>query len=73
MKILVDLNVKHRITMIMVTHDQALKGFATRVVKMSDGKVLKISETDQNTRRAMIKDLNEKCEMHQSGKSANEV
>ena len=37
MKILVDLNVKHKITMIMVTHDQGLKNFSNRVVKMSDG------------------------------------
>lgn len=42
MKILVDLNVKHKITMVMVTHDQGLKYFANRVVKMSDGKILKI-------------------------------
>jgi len=42
MKILVDLNIKHRITMVMVTHDQGLKYFSNRVVKMSDGKVLKI-------------------------------
>ena len=42
MKILVDLNIKSGITMIMVTHDQSLKYFANRVVKMSDGKVLKI-------------------------------
>lgn len=73
MKILVDLNVKHKITMIMVTHDQALKGFATRVVKMSDGKILKVYDTDTETRRKMIKDLNEKCEAHQSGRSDQQV
>ena len=61
MKILVDLNVKHRITMIMVTHDQGLKHFATRVVKMSDGKILKIQETDLNVRQRMIDELEEKC------------
>ena len=44
MKILVDLNVNDKITMIMVTHDAALKAFAHRVVKMADGKVLKIIE-----------------------------
>ena len=44
MKILVDLNVNEKITMIMVTHDAALKAFAHRVVKMADGKVLKIIE-----------------------------
>ena len=42
MKILIDLNIERRITMIMVTHDQGLKYFGERVVKMSDGKVLKI-------------------------------
>ena len=42
MKIICDLNIKHGITMIMVTHDQSLKYFANRVVKMSDGKILKI-------------------------------
>lgn len=42
MKILVDLNKNEGITMIMVTHDVALKGFADRVVRMMDGKVHKI-------------------------------
>lgn len=42
MKILVDLNRKERITMVMVTHDVALKTFAHRVVRMADGKVHKI-------------------------------
>lgn len=42
MKILIDLNIERKITMIMVTHDQGLKYFGDRVVKMSDGKVLKI-------------------------------
>ena len=42
MKILVDLNVRERITMIMVTHDQGLKYFAHRVVRMNDGKVARI-------------------------------
>jgi putative ABC transport system ATP-binding protein len=67
MKILVDLNVKHKITMIMVTHDQGLKNFANRVVKMSDGKILKIVNTNKEVRRKMILDLNNKCEAHASG------
>ena len=62
MKILVDLNVKHKITMIMVTHDQGLKNFANRVVKMSDGKILKIVDTNKEVRRKMILDLNTACE-----------
>ena len=65
MKILVDLNIKHKITMIMVTHDQGLKNFANRVVKMSDGKILKIVDTNKEVRRKMILDLNNKCEAHE--------
>jgi len=42
MKIICDLNIKHKITMIMVTHDQSLKYFSNRVVKMADGKIIKI-------------------------------
>lgn len=64
MKILVDLNVKHKITMIMVTHDQGLKHFAHRVVKMSDGKILKIQEIDQSVRGKMIQDLEDKVDAH---------
>lgn len=39
MKILLDLNIHNKITMIMVTHDVALKNYANRVVRMVDGKV----------------------------------
>ena len=60
MKILVDLNVKHKITMIMVTHDQGLKYFADKVVKMSDGKILRVEDIDKEARKKMIKDLDEK-------------
>ena len=37
---------------------------------MSDGKVLKITETNKEVRRKMILDLNAKCEAHTSGKMA---
>ena len=67
MKILLDLNIKHKITMVMVTHDQGLKNFANRIVKMSDGKILKIVDVKKDVRRKMILDLNEKCDAHQSG------
>jgi len=73
MKILVDLNIKHKITMIMVTHDQGLKHFATRIVKMSDGKVLKIVDVDKNLRRKMISDLNDKVDAHNNGDTAGKV
>lgn len=67
MKILVDLNVKHGITMVMVTHDQGLKYFANRVVKMSDGKILKIQDIDMAVRNRYITDLEEKVAAHHSG------
>ena len=73
MKILIDLNIKHKITMIMVTHDQGLKHFATKVVKMADGKVLKVVNTDKNLRRKMISDLNAKCEAHIAGATSNKI
>ena len=57
----------------MVTHDQGLKNFATRVVKMSDGKILKIIETEQDVRKKMIRELNEKCEAHNSGAGSDKV
>uniref|UniRef100_A0A7S3CU06 Uncharacterized protein n=1 Tax=Strombidium rassoulzadegani TaxID=1082188 RepID=A0A7S3CU06_9SPIT len=67
MKILVDLNIKHKITMIMVTHDQGLKNFANRIVKMSDGKVLKITTVDPTIRGKMIEDLDNKVLAHIEG------
>ena len=39
MKIIIDLNIEKGITIIMVTHDTNLKNFATRTIKMLDGKV----------------------------------
>jgi putative ABC transport system ATP-binding protein len=67
MKILVDLNTKHGITMVMVTHDQGLKYFANRVVKMSDGKILKIQDIDMTTRNRYIAELEETVAAHHSG------
>ena len=46
MKILIDLNLHKKITMIMVTHDVSLKYFANRVVRMADGKIAKIEEIE---------------------------
>jgi putative ABC transport system ATP-binding protein len=60
MKILLDLNLKNNITMIMVTHDVALKTYANRVVKMSDGKVSKLVDIDKDERIGSINHLNER-------------
>jgi len=40
---------------------------------MSDGKILKIQETEPEVRKRMIKDLNEKCEAHNSGALSDKV
>jgi putative ABC transport system ATP-binding protein len=67
MKILVDLNVKKKITMIMVTHDVGLKTFANRVVRMADGKVNKIEEIDPNMRNDAIRHLDDRVKAIHSG------
>jgi len=67
MKILVDLNVKEKITMVMVTHDVALKTFAHRVVRMADGKVHKIVPTPEEARREIIDQLDARVQAILSG------
>lgn len=70
MKILVDLNRKERITMVMVTHDVALKTFAHRVVRMADGKVHKIQEIPQEARQEVIDQLENRVSAIMSGDNA---
>ena len=60
MKILVDLNVEKKITMIMVTHDVGLKSFANRVIRMADGKIHRIQEIEVDTRNQAIRHLNDR-------------
>jgi len=48
---IIDLNVKEGITIIMVTHDVALKNYANRVVRMLDGKIHKIDEHSEESRK----------------------
>lgn len=67
MKILIDLNVDKKITMIMVTHDVGLKSFANRVVRMADGKVNKIEEIDPTHRQDTIKHLSDRVKAIHSG------
>lgn len=67
MKILVDLNIKEKITMIMVTHDVGLKHFAHRVVRMADGKVNKIIPIPAQARRDIIADLEKRVDAIYSG------
>jgi energy-coupling factor transporter ATP-binding protein EcfA2 len=67
MKILIDLNLHKKITMIMVTHDVALKTFANRVVRMADGKVAKIEEIDPDIRSEQIRHLSDRVALIHKG------
>ncbi len=60
MEILLDLNIKGKITMIMVTHDVALKNYANRVVRVVDGKITNEYSIDENIRNENIKELKER-------------
>lgn len=73
MKILLDLNVNKKITMIMVTHDVGLKTFSNKVVRMADGKISRIQEIDPYERNTMIANLNHRVEAIRKGDHAGEL
>lgn len=73
MKILIDLNMREKITMIMVTHDVGLKSFAHRIVKMADGKVANIKTTPPSARQEIIQNLNARVAAIHSGDVTNEL
>lgn len=56
MKILIELNREGK-TLIMVTHDVALKNFAHRVVRVADGKIIRGEEITEDERQAAIAQL----------------
>ncbi|CAD8078861.1 unnamed protein product [Paramecium sonneborni] len=57
MKIIIDLNIEKGITIIMVTHDTNLKNYATRTIRMLDGKVANDERNDAQNRKKHIEDL----------------
>lgn len=59
MKLLTELNQRQRITLVMVTHDVAMRGFADRVVWMRDGKIVRVETISQQTRDARFAQLKE--------------
>ena len=60
MNILMDLNINEGITMIMVTHDVALKSYGNRVMRMMDGKIFSINDINKEEREINIKKLKER-------------
>ena len=67
MDILLDLNRKENITMLMVTHDVALKNFGHRVVRVVDGKISHRYEIEEQTRNENIQELKERIANKQIG------
>jgi len=59
MKLLTDLNLKDKITLVMVTHELALKAFAERVVWMRDGKIQTVENVPVKKRRDAFARLEE--------------
>ena len=62
MKILMELNLKDGITMIMVTHDVALKNYAHRFVRVVDGKINSEHIVSTEDREDCVKRLYERIE-----------
>jgi len=62
MKLLTELNQKHNITMVMVTHDVGLKNFADHTIWMRDGKIQRIEVVSKQKKHETIKKLNEDLE-----------
>lgn len=71
MDLLVELNRKEGITLIMVTHDVALKNFAQRVIRMLDGKVQRIEEVPQEVRNTAIDNLKTSLAKYTEADSSN--
>ena len=57
MKILMELNIKEKITMIMVTHDEHIKDLANRIVYVIDGKINKCVVNPKEQRREIVDKL----------------
>lgn len=67
MKLIMDLNLNEKITMVMVTHDLALKNFATKIVRMSDGKIGSIEVVPENERMRHYNKLKRRVEAIELG------
>ena len=62
MSLLLELNLLHGITMIMVTHDVSLKNFGEKIVRVIDGKIHHEIEVPIRDRKECIKQLYERLE-----------
>mmetsp|Transcript_23018 Transcript_23018/g.25570 ORF Transcript_23018/g.25570 Transcript_23018/m.25570 type:complete len:591 (+) Transcript_23018:21-1793(+) len=67
MKIIMDLNLNDKITMVMVTHDTALRKFASKIVRMSDGKIGSIEEIKDEERMRNYNKLKKRVDNIEKG------
>jgi len=70
LQMLMDLNRKHGITCVMVTHDTNLSNFASRVVHMVDGKIFNIEVVSAERRAEAERDLAAKLNNESAPKEA---
>jgi len=68
MKLLTELNQKNNITMVMVTHDVALKNFADRIIWMRDGKIQRIEQVAKHKKLEAIRKVEEELQNAQQKK-----
>jgi len=62
MSLLMELNLLQGITMIMVTHDVALKNYGQKIVRVIDGKIHHVIDVPLKDRKECIKQLYERLE-----------
>merc|ERR1712151_673349 len=65
--LLLKLNIEKKITMIMVTHDEYMKQYATRIFNVTDGKINKMVMVDENVRENAIEKLREQLRSYEDG------
>jgi len=69
MDLLLQLNEEEKITLVMVTHDPNLKNAAKRVIYMRDGKIDRVEDIDEDTRRQFREKI--KNELYGSGQQGS--
>jgi putative ABC transport system ATP-binding protein len=62
LKILLDLNIKEKITMVMVTHDENVKDLANRIVYVVDGKINRCVINPKEKRKVAVQSILNKAD-----------
>ena len=73
MSLLLELNLLHGITMIMVTHDISLKNYGQRIVRVIDGKIHHEIDVSIKDRKECIRQLYERLEKKNNNKKESKT